>query len=65
MELNRYGMPNDKPYWIIDGYYYQINPDDLDNSIVMKIKGEELVSIIDKNEYDEALDRIRKRLYPY
>ena len=63
MELNIYGMPNDRPYWIIDGYYYQIDVDNLDNTTVMRVKGKELASITDGNEYNAALDKIKKKLY--
>ncbi len=63
MELNIYGMPNDRPYWIIDGYYYQIDVDNLDNTTVMRVKGKELASITDRNEYNATLDKIKKKLY--
>jgi hypothetical protein len=56
-------MPNDRPYWIIDGYYYQIDVDNLDNTTVMRVKGKELASITDRNEYNAALDKIKKKIY--
>ncbi len=61
--MNKYGMPDNVPYWIIDGYYYQLDIKNLDNSIVKKISGEELVSITDNNEYDVALDKIKEKLH--
>ncbi len=50
----------DMPYWIIDGYYCQINPQDYD-LIVMKKDGEELVNITD-DEYNMMLNKIKSKI---
>ncbi len=53
---------NALPYWIIDGYYFQPNYEDIDRSILMKKDGEGLVGITEE-EYDKMLNYIKSKLF--
>ena len=53
---------NELPYWIIDGYYFQVDLKN-DKYVIMKKDGEELIGIDDEKEYNEVLTRFKSKLY--
>ncbi len=51
----------DVPYWIIDGYYFQPDYENIDRSIILKNHGEKLVNVTDE-EHTEILNKIKSMI---